>query len=272
MIVAVVVSLVLVSSILVVAAISSRRKKPNFISSFSGKHVFITGASSGIGLSLSKQFLQEGAFVTLVARNSGRLEDAARFLLKEVQCSSDQVRTKCAVIRVAYCTAAASSRCWRAWRPIDVLICNAGLLRTAYFEDLKLQDIDDLMQTNVMGSVYPVHAALPSLKQRSRTHPICIVFVASLASLIWLYGASVYTGSKRAVKGIAETLALELIPFTNMRVNLVCPGTTESPMLDNVCTEGELSEGILAASAYDRKEAQTADEVAEITIAGNISI
>jgi NADP-dependent 3-hydroxy acid dehydrogenase YdfG len=71
-----------------------------------------------------------------------------------------------------------------AWRPIDVLICNAGLLRTAYFEDLKLQDINDLMQTNVMGSVYPVHAALPSLKQRSRTHPICIVFVASLASLV----------------------------------------------------------------------------------------
>ncbi len=62
---------------------------------------------------------------------------------------------------------------------------------------------------------------------------------------IWLYGASVYTGSKRAVKGIAETLALELIPFTNIRVNLVCPGTTESPMLDNgknypwssICTE-----------------------------------
>jgi 3-dehydrosphinganine reductase len=183
MIVAVVISLVLVSSILVVAAINSRRKKPNFISSFSGKHVFITGASSGIGLSLSKQFLSEGAFVTLVARNSGRLEDAAKFLLKEVQCSSDQFRTKVAdvgdyavirrVIEEAF-----------AWRPIDVLICNAGLLRTAYFEDLKLQDINDLMQTNVMGSVYPVHAALPSLKQRSRTHPICIVFVASLASLV----------------------------------------------------------------------------------------
>jgi NADP-dependent 3-hydroxy acid dehydrogenase YdfG len=47
-----------------------------------------------------------------------------------------------------------------------------------------LQDINDLMQTNVIGSVYPVHAALPSLKQRSRTHPICIVFVASLASLV----------------------------------------------------------------------------------------
>jgi hypothetical protein len=43
-------------------------------------------------------------------------------------------------------------------------------------------------------------------------------------------------------------------------------------IMSAVCTEGELSEGILAASAYDRKEAQTADEVAEITIAGNISI
>jgi NAD(P)-dependent dehydrogenase (short-subunit alcohol dehydrogenase family) len=46
------------------------------------------------------------------------------------------------------------------------------------------------------------------------------------------YGSSVYTGTKHALKGIAESLALELLPF-NMRVNLVCPGFTESPMLDD---------------------------------------
>jgi 3-dehydrosphinganine reductase len=123
MIVAVVISLVLVSSILVVAAINSRRKKPNFISSFSGKHVFITGASSGIGLSLSKQFLSEGAFVTLVARNSGRLEDAAKFLLKEVQCSSDQFRTKVRPLPVP----SGRSRLILQRRSADLIVCSISL-------------------------------------------------------------------------------------------------------------------------------------------------
>ncbi|CAM6062362.1 unnamed protein product [Sphagnum tenellum] len=66
-----------------------RRKKPYFIASFAGKHVLITGASSGIGLALSKKSLQEGAFVTLVARNSAKLEQVAGSLLKDLQWSTD---------------------------------------------------------------------------------------------------------------------------------------------------------------------------------------
>jgi short-subunit dehydrogenase len=84
--------------------------------------VFITGASSGIGLSLSKQFLQEGAFVTLVARNSGRLEDAAKFLLKEVQCSSDQFRTK-----VRPLSSAIRSRLIIQRRSADLMVCSIRL-------------------------------------------------------------------------------------------------------------------------------------------------
>jgi 3-dehydrosphinganine reductase len=71
-----------------------RRKKPYFIASFAGKHVLITGASSGIGLALSKKSLQEGAFVTLVARNSAKLEQVAGSLLKDLQCSPDRILTK----------------------------------------------------------------------------------------------------------------------------------------------------------------------------------
>jgi NAD(P)-dependent dehydrogenase (short-subunit alcohol dehydrogenase family) len=85
--------------------------------------VFITGASSGIGLSLSKQFLSEGAFVTLVARNSGRLEDAAKFLLKEVQCSSDQFRTKVRPLPVP----SGRSRLILQRRSADLIVCSISL-------------------------------------------------------------------------------------------------------------------------------------------------
>jgi NADP-dependent 3-hydroxy acid dehydrogenase YdfG len=71
-----------------------------------------------------------------------------------------------------------------AWRPIDVLMCNAGVTRTGFFEDVKLKDINCIVQTNLLGAIYTVHASLPSLKQHSRTHPVSIVFIASLASLV----------------------------------------------------------------------------------------
>jgi 3-dehydrosphinganine reductase len=203
-----------------------RRKKPDFIASFAGKHVLITGASSGIGLALSKKSLEEGAFVTLVARNSAKLEQAAGSLLKDLQCSPDRIltkvppkklnptssrqqqlqgllmsRMKCGPIRPAltdplqsffsqvadvgdYASIARVMEEALAWRPIDVLMCNAGVTRTGFFEDVKLKDINSIVQTNLLGAIYTVHASLPSLKQHSRAHPVSIVFIASLASLV----------------------------------------------------------------------------------------
>jgi len=70
------------------------------------------------------------------------------------------------------------------WRPIDILVNNAGITRSGFMEDFSVEDIDTVVQTNVLGSVYPVHAILPQLKQRSRDHPISIVFIGSLASLV----------------------------------------------------------------------------------------
>lgn len=70
------------------------------------------------------------------------------------------------------------------WRPIDILINNAGITKSGFMEDFKVKDINAVVQTNVLGSVYPMHAILPELKRRSRDHPISIVFIGSLASLV----------------------------------------------------------------------------------------
>ncbi len=82
------------------------------------------------------------------------------------------------------------------WRPIDVLINNAGITRSGFMENFSLEDINTVVQTNVLGSIYPVHAILPQLKLRSRDHPILIVFIGSLASLV----------SRRGCIDIAETV------------------------------------------------------------------
>lgn len=78
--------------ILVLISIVWRRKP--FIPSVRGKHVFLTGASSGIGLAVAKEMLQEGAFITLLARNRDKLEKAAKSLLKELQCPAERILVK----------------------------------------------------------------------------------------------------------------------------------------------------------------------------------
>lgn len=70
------------------------------------------------------------------------------------------------------------------WRPIDILINNAGITRSGFIEEVSVEDLNEVVQTNLLGSLYPLHAALTDLKMRSRSHPISIVFIGSLASLV----------------------------------------------------------------------------------------
>ncbi|KAH8972341.1 hypothetical protein BDL97_02G190000 [Sphagnum fallax] len=243
-----------------------RRKKKNFIASFAGKHVLITGGSKGIGLSISKKLLQEGAFVTLVSRSGSNLEEAKTSLVKELHCGSDQILTKVADVG-DYATIARAIREAVAWRPIDVLICNAGRGQCGYVEDIPSQDVNTLVQTNLLGSLHAVHAALPFLKQQSSSnHPVSIVIMGSLASLVPLYANSVYTSTKYALKGLAESLKLELIPF-GIRVTLLCPGFVDTPLADEITPHSnpELLEGFKLAVQV---QSQSVDEVAEISIAG----
>lgn len=236
------------------------------MSNLRGKHLFLTGASSGIGLEIAKQALREGAYLTLVARNGEKMGIIAKSLLKQLECSPEQVLVKAADV-TNYKEISKAVRESFDWRPIDILINNAGLTRSGFMEDFTVEDINVVVQTNLLGSVYPLHAVLPQLKLRSRDHPISIVFLGSLASLCWLYGNGVYTGTKYAVKGIAENLRLELAPY-NMRVNLVCPGFVKTAFLDSVDNEEELTSGMGVASFYNRKSAQSPETVAKIALSG----
>ncbi|KAG0624241.1 hypothetical protein M758_3G233100 [Ceratodon purpureus] len=240
--------------------------KKKFMDNLRGKHIFLTGASCGIGLAIAKQALREGAYLTLVARNGEKMLQVAKSLLKELDCPADRLLVKAADVGNYKAISTAVKESYD-WRPIDILINNAGVTRSGFMEEFSVDDINTVVQTNVLGSLYPLHAVLPQLKLRSRDHPVSIVFIGSLASLCWLYGNGVYTGTKYAIKGIAESLRLELIPY-NMRVNLVCPGFVETALLDDVDNEEELTAGMRVASFYNRKYAQSSEAVANISIAG----
>jgi 3-dehydrosphinganine reductase len=69
------------------------KKKP-FIANLRGKHIFLTGASSGIGLAVVKQTLQQGAYLTIVARGAEKMDKVAKSLLKELDLPANRVLVK----------------------------------------------------------------------------------------------------------------------------------------------------------------------------------
>lgn len=70
------------------------------------------------------------------------------------------------------------------WKPIDILICNAGTAIHGFLDGMKVRELDAVTRTNVLGCAYPLHAALPLMKARSSQHPSSIVLIGSLSGLV----------------------------------------------------------------------------------------
>lgn len=249
---------------LVVAMLASI-KKPLFMESLRGKHALITGGSSGIGLAIAKAAIQEGAYVTLVSRSSTNLAEAVERLVEETQCGRDRIMCQVADVGDHGAIAGAVKGAIR-WRPIDLLVCNAGITRGGYLDNTEVQDVDTVIRTNLNGTVYALHEALPSLKERSVDHPVSIVIVSSMAGLYFLYGHSVYTATKYALRGLAESLRAELVPYDNIRVTLMCPGFVNTPFLDNVSKEGEITEILRKVNLLSEKSSESPDQTATCTM------
>eukprot|EP00850_Spirogloea_muscicola_P008594 SM000046S16375 [mRNA] locus=s46:201434:203339:- [translate_table: standard] len=152
-------------------------------------------------------------------------------------------------------------------RPVDVLICNAGVVRPGHLEDLTVQEVEEQVQTNLLGSIYPIQAVLPLMKRRSRVFGGSIVLMCSLSGLSFWYGAGVYTATKHAQRGLAECLRMELLPH-RIFVTLVCPGFTDTPLLNDVeqCSQ-EMTEMMRVVNMYDRGKADTPAHIAACTLA-----
>ncbi|KAH9310707.1 hypothetical protein KI387_025742 [Taxus chinensis] len=241
------------------------KPKPS-IGNLKNKHVLITGGSSGIGLQIAKEALLEGAFVTIVARTPAKLEMAVEDLRREVKCDASRINSQAADVS-KYENISKAIKESHLRRPIDVLICNAGFLRSMYLENTSIEEVDLTIQTNLTGTLYTLHAALPLMKKREGRPPASVVLMCSLSSLFMLYGHDVYTATKYALRGLAESLRLQLIPY-NIRVSLVCPGFVETPLLDQC--EAEIEDGMLALvklfNLYNRKKAEDPKDVAKYTL------
>jgi short-subunit dehydrogenase len=186
---------------------------------FGGHAVFITGASSGIGAALAREFAHEGADVALAARRRERLQTLAA----EIERGGRRALViPCDVTRDGDLErAAALTR--TAFGKLDVVVANAGFGVAGVLETLSLDDYRRQFETNVFGVLRTVYATLEDLKKtRGR-----LVVLGSVSGHVGLPGSSAYSMSKFAVRGLAASLAYELEPY-GVAVTLISPGFVES--------------------------------------------
>lgn len=192
-----------------------------------GKHVIITGGSSGIGKTTAKLLSREGANVYIVARDRGKLDQALQEIKAE-GCNPDRQygAFSADVTRYEEIEATVATIAEAAGAP-DILINSAGIVRPGYVEELPLSAFRAQMDTNYFGTLHAVKAVLPHMMVQGSGH---IVNVSSIGGAIGAFGYTAYGASKFAVCGFSEALRAELKPH-NIGVSLALPFDTETPQL-----------------------------------------
>jgi len=190
------------------------------VTRFAGQVVLITGASSGIGAALAREFARQGADVVLLARRADRLTALAQ----EIERSGRRALVVTADVTVDGDLERAVAATRATFGRLDVVIANAGFGVVGPVESLSLDDYRRQFETNVFGVLRTVYATLSDLKQtRGR-----LAIIGSVNGFIAPPASGAYALSKFSVRALAYLLHAELAP-QGVSVTHVAPGfvTTE---------------------------------------------
>jgi NAD(P)-dependent dehydrogenase (short-subunit alcohol dehydrogenase family) len=187
---------------------------------FRGKGCVVTGAASGIGFAVSEALLQAGAVVFMADRDAQTLTSA----VEQLSTYAGQVHSMLVDVtneeQVQHMVEDAAARHGR----LDVLFNNAGIGGTLPIEAVTLEHWRRVIDINLWGVIYGIHAALPIMRKQGGGH---IVNTASIAGLIPFPFQALYCATKYAVAGISESLRFEL-EDQGINVSVVCPGNVAS--------------------------------------------
>lgn len=188
------------------------------------RNIFITGGASGIGRAVARHFASRGWFVSIADINAAGMEDTLGLIEGGFKYSHPlDVRD-----RDAWNTALESAATAGGGR-IDAMVNNAGIAAGGPLADLETEEIDRCLDINLKGVLYGAQAAYPHLKATAPGS--ALVNIASAAGITGGTGMSVYSATKFAVRGIAESLDAEWAP-DGIKVSSICPSFIDTPLLE----------------------------------------
>ena len=184
--------------------------------------IIITGATSGIGLALVKQYDKQGAIIGILARRRDKLIE----LQKTLSCKSLIFSVN--VTDLEQCRWAAEEFMALYGAP-DIVIANAGVSSGTLTENFSdLETIKKIIDTNLIGVMHTFYPFIQPFKKRGSGH---FVGISSVAGIRGLPGAGAYSSSKAALTNYLESLRIEL-SNANIDVTTIAPGYIVTPMTD----------------------------------------
>ena len=237
-----------------------------------GRVAVITGGTSGIGLATACALLEDGATVVLIGRSREKFraaETQLRISWARAQGVQAVLARKRQHVRYHFVPCDLSSmrklsrlrgQVEKFVPRVDFLVNCAGVYREQRLERVMLADYEEMMHTNVRGAIFATQQLLPLLQGSG-----AIVNVASDAALHGNYGCPLYCASKGALVAFTRALALDLAP--GIRVNAVCPGDVDTPLLEEqLAREGCGYTRDDMAAEYPLGRIGRADEVAHVIL------
>lgn len=201
---------------------------------FKDKVVVVTGASSGIGEAVAREFAKNGSKVMLAARSENKLAEIVN-TLKAEGCDASYVKTD---VSIEEDCRNLIIKTVEKYGTIDILINNAGISMRASFLDVEMKVLHRLMDVNFWGTVYCTKYALPYLIQQKGS----LIGVSSVAGFHGLPGRTGYSASKFAMHGFLETVRIENLK-RGLHVMIIAPGFTSTEIRQHALTANGEEQG-----------------------------
>ena len=219
-----------------------------------GKVALVTGFGSGIGRAVGVILAREGARVIGMSRRA----DAGQESLDAVQAAGGIAEFIAGDVRSSADVDAAVRKAVDTYGGLDILVNSAGIRLVGTATDITEQQWDDVLATNLKGAFLTCKAAIPAMRQRAGG---VIINIGAVSALKGTPNRIAYSSAKGGLSNFTESMALDYAG-EGIRVNCVCPGPTDTPMV-NITSEEQRAQ---MAQRLPLKRIGDPDDVAEAVL------